>query len=72
MLAILLLEDMLLWTLELLDGTNVEDAIDDSLVALVIEIVTLEIVLLAMELLASVTNADGCANDAHDLAQEML
>ncbi len=71
MLAILLLEDMLLWTLELLDGTNVEDAVDDSLIALVIEAVTLQIVLLAMELLASVSDADGCANDAHDPAQEM-
>jgi hypothetical protein len=69
--AVLLLEDMLLWTLELLDGTNVEDAVDGSLVALVIEAVTLEIVLLAMELLAGVTDANGCTNDAHDIAQEM-
>ena len=71
MLAILLLEDMLLCTLGILDRTNVEDAVDDSLVALVIEAVTLEIVLLAMELLAGVTDADSCANDAHDSVQEM-
>lgn len=72
MLAILLLEEMLLWTLELLNGTNVEDAVDNSLVALMIEAVMLEMVLLIMELLADVTDADGCANDVHDLAQEML
>ena len=69
--AVLLLEDMLLWTLELLDGTNLEDAVDDSLVALVIEAVPLEIVLLAIELLAGVTDADGCTNDVHDTVQEM-
>jgi hypothetical protein len=69
--AVLLLEDMLLWTLELLDRTNLEDAVDNSLVTLVIEAVLLEIVLLVMELLAGVTNTNGCTNDAHDIAQEM-
>ena len=55
----------------MLDGANVKDALDDSLVALVIEAVTLERVLFVIELLAGVTDADGCANDAHDPAQEM-
>ena len=66
-LVVLLLEDMLLWTLELLNGTNLEDAVDDSLVALVIEVVPLEIVLLVMELLVGMTDANGCTNDAHDI-----
>ena len=67
MLAVLLLEDMLLWTLELLNGTNLEDAVDDSLIALVIEVVPLEIVLLVMELLVGMTDANGCTNDAYDI-----
>ena len=56
----------------MLDRTNVEDVVDDFLVVLVIEVVALKIVLFVMELLASITNANSCANDAHDLAQEML
>jgi hypothetical protein len=55
----------------MLDRTNVGDVVDDFLIVLVIEAVALEIVLFLMELLAGVTDANSCANDAHDLAQEM-
>ncbi len=72
MLIILLLEDILLWTLELLNRINVEDAIDDSLVVLVIEVIILLIVPLIIELLTSVFNADSYVNNMHDLVKEML